>query len=260
MILLWMWSTAAPFLKGSGLQAVPGMGWLGETHCSLPCETVGRHWTDRAKLGQITASKPGKKKQCRQGAIVVSPILGDVAVCAGAGLDFCLISWEKYIIYWHYFANYFNAIFISALNNKPKLFVKEEEDICSVSSRTPKHSPRSRLSSPRSSLVNELLQTALSLFLPRPPPFPSWTSSTELSLCYHSGCWWTITLSSSLMRPHGPRSSLAVGENSPPPSHQQDQDPGLARACVSIRFRALQPRNWGLAATEVVSSEDFKHS
>jgi len=26
LILLWMWSTAAPFLKGSSLQAVPGVG------------------------------------------------------------------------------------------------------------------------------------------------------------------------------------------------------------------------------------------
>lgn len=28
MILLRMWRTAAPFLTGSGLWAVPGMGWL----------------------------------------------------------------------------------------------------------------------------------------------------------------------------------------------------------------------------------------
>lgn len=60
--------------------------------------------------------------------------------CCGVGLDFCLNSWEKCIIYLHYFANYFNAIFITGLNNKPKIFVMEEEGICLVSSRTPKHS------------------------------------------------------------------------------------------------------------------------
>lgn len=159
---------------------------------------------DRTKLGQITASKPGKKKQCRWGAIVVWPILGDVAACARVGLDCCLNLGEMHY-YWHYFANYFNAIFITALNNKPKIFVTEEEDVCLVSSRTPKHS-RSHLSSPRSSLVNELLPTACSLFLPCPPPFPSWTSSRESSLCYQSGRWWTITPSSSLMHPmdHAP--------------------------------------------------------
>jgi len=61
-------------------------------------------------------------------------------VCAGVGLDFCLNSWEKCVIYWHYFANYFSAIFITALNNKPKIFITGEEDVCVVLSRTPKRS------------------------------------------------------------------------------------------------------------------------
>lgn len=61
---LWMGSTAAPFQKGSSLQAVPGWDMLGEQPCSLPCETKGSHLTLREKLGQITALKPGQKKQC----------------------------------------------------------------------------------------------------------------------------------------------------------------------------------------------------
>lgn len=115
----WMWSIAAPFLKGSSLQVVPGWDMLGGQPCPLPCETKGSHLTVREKLGQITASKPGQKKQCRWGTIAVWPIIANVVISAGAGLDFQLNSWEKCIIYWHYFANYFNAIFITALNNKP---------------------------------------------------------------------------------------------------------------------------------------------
>lgn len=40
-IHLWMWSTAAPFLKGSSLQAVSGCDMLGGQPCSLPGETKG---------------------------------------------------------------------------------------------------------------------------------------------------------------------------------------------------------------------------
>lgn len=58
----------------------------------------------------------------------------------GVGLDVCLNSWEKCIIYWHYFGNYFNAMFITALHNKLEIFVMEEEYFGFVSSRTPKHS------------------------------------------------------------------------------------------------------------------------
>lgn len=110
---------SSTFPKGSSLQAVPGWDMLGGQPCSLPCETKGSHLTLREKLGQITALKPGQKKHCQWGTIVVWPIIANVVMCAGAGLDFQLNSWEKCIIYWHYFANYFNAIFITALNNKP---------------------------------------------------------------------------------------------------------------------------------------------
>lgn len=118
-IHLWMWSTAAPFLKGSCLRAVLGWDMLGGQPCSLPCETKGSHLTLREKLGQITALKPRQRKQCRWGTIAVWPITANIVMCAGAALDFQQNPWEKCIIYWHYFANYFNAIFITALNNKP---------------------------------------------------------------------------------------------------------------------------------------------
>lgn len=57
----------------------------GSVSCSLPWETVGSHLMDRNKLGQIMASKPGKKKHCRWGAIIVRPILGDVVTCVELG-------------------------------------------------------------------------------------------------------------------------------------------------------------------------------
>lgn len=91
--------------------------------------------------------------------------------------------------------------------------------------------------------MNELLLTTLSLFLPCPPPFLSWTSSRESSLCYHSGRWWTLTPCSSLMLPHGLFSSPEMGENIPRPPCQQDQDTGLSCVCIWICFRILQHRN-----------------
>lgn len=118
-IHLWMWSTAAPFLKGSTLWALPGWDMLGGQPYSLPCETKGSHLTRREKLGQITALKAGQRKQCWWGTMAVWPITANAVMCTGAVLDFQLNSREKCIIYWHYFANYFNAIFITALNNKP---------------------------------------------------------------------------------------------------------------------------------------------
>lgn len=114
----------------------------------------------------------------------------------------------------------------------------EEEDACLVSKQN-----RSRLPSLGNLLMNELLLTTRSLFLPCPPPFLSCTSSRESSLCYHSGCWWTLTPSSSLMLPHGPCSSPEMDENIPRPSCQQDEDPELSCACVWTCFRVLQHRN-----------------
>lgn len=101
------------------------------------------------------------------------PITVNVVMCTGAVLDFQLNPWEKCIIYWHCFANYFNAIFITALNNKPWIFVMEEEDACLVSKQNTKATAWSRLSSLRSLLMNELLLTTPSLLLPCPPPFLS---------------------------------------------------------------------------------------
>lgn len=252
MILLRMWSTAAPFPKGSSLPTVPGMGqawWaaLLSAFCNCRKPFDGQSWI---RPNHCIKARH-EKNQYVQGATVVQPILGDVAACAGVGLDFCLNSW-------HYFANYFNAIFITALNSKPKIFVTEEEDGCLVSSRTPKHSQVLPVLPPK--FISEwIAPNSLCLsFFPALPLSLSWTSSRELSLCYHSGRWWTLTPSSSLMHACGPCSSWAAGENSPPPSQQQDQDTGLACACAWIHFRALQHRNRGSAGIEMVSWEDLK--
>lgn len=255
-----MGSTAAPFQKGSSLQAVPGWDMLGEQPCSLPCETKGSHLTLREKLGQITALKPGQKKQCWWGTIAVQPITVNVVMCAGAVLDFQLNPWEKCIIYWHCFANYFNAIFITALNNKPWIFVMEEEDACLVSKQNTKATAWSRLSSLRSLLKNELLLTAPSLLLPCPPPFLSWTSSRESSLCYHSGCWWTLTPCSSLTLSHRPCSSPGMGENMPVHLASRISTQGCpvpVSGYVSGFFSTEM--GWVFAAIEIVS-EDLKHN
>lgn len=165
------------------------------------------------------------------------PILGDVAGGGGGvGLDFCLSSWEKCIIYWHYFANYYNAIFITTLNNKPKIFVAEEDDICLLSCRTPKHSQLplvlpwkfiTEWTAPKSSLSLSSL----------PSPFPVLNFQQRIKSLLSLRHWWTITPSSSLMCPHG-HSSPVVGGNGP--LHPTSR---IRPVPVWISFKALQHRN-----------------
>lgn len=107
--------------------------------------------------------------------------------------------------------------------------------------------------------MNELLLTTHSLFLPCPPPFLSWTSSRELSLCYHWGCWWTLTPCSSLMLPHGPCSSPERGENIPrgPASRIRTQGCPVPMSGYVSGFSSTQ-MGWVFAAIEMVP-EDSKH-
>lgn len=73
--------------------------------------TVGSRLHGRAKLGQSVQQRQAmaaykKILQMRSN----SPLPDFIGVSVGAGLDFCLYSWEKYIIYWDYITNHLNVI------------------------------------------------------------------------------------------------------------------------------------------------------